>query len=60
LTFLADGKVDQEIIDRLRSDGHAVLAVAEMEPGIDDEAVLSLARERSPSSSPCRMPCAAR
>jgi hypothetical protein len=31
LTFLADETVDQEI-DRLRSDGHAVLAVAEMEP----------------------------
>ena len=46
LTFLADENVDQEIIDRLRSDGHAVLVVAEMEPGIDDEAVLSLAREQ--------------
>jgi len=46
LTFLADENVDQEIIDRLRSDGHVVLVVAEMEPGIDDEAVLSLAREQ--------------
>lgn len=38
MNFLADESVDQQIVDRLRADGHAVVYVAEMDPGIDDRA----------------------
>ena len=43
MNFLADENVDRQIVDRLRRDGHNVLYVAEMEPGIPDDAVLDLA-----------------
>jgi hypothetical protein len=42
MTFLADECIDQQIVDRLRRDGHETRFVAEMDPGISDEAVLSL------------------
>lgn len=32
MNFLADESVDQAIVQRLRDDGHDVLAVAEMVP----------------------------
>jgi len=41
--FLADECVDRQIVDRLRHEGHTVLYVAEMEPGISDHDVLDLA-----------------
>ena len=41
MNLLADENVDKAIVDGLRSDGHTVLYIAEMEPGIDDDAVLS-------------------
>jgi predicted nuclease of predicted toxin-antitoxin system len=41
--FLADECVDRQIVDRLRQEGYEVLYVVEMEPGISDEEVLSLA-----------------
>lgn len=40
MNFLADEGVDKQIVERLRRDGHDVLYVAEMEPGITDEIVL--------------------
>jgi predicted nuclease of predicted toxin-antitoxin system len=40
VTFLADEGVDRQIVDRLHLDGHQVAYVAEMSPGITDEAVL--------------------
>jgi len=43
--FLADESVDQQIVDRLRQDGHSVWYVAEMEPGISDDEVLNLANQ---------------
>jgi predicted nuclease of predicted toxin-antitoxin system len=43
VNFLADESLDRQIVDRLRQDGHSVLYVAEMEPGISDGAVLDLA-----------------
>ncbi len=46
MNFLADESVDQQIVDRLRADGHAVVYVAEMDPGIDDKGVLSAANKR--------------
>ena len=45
MKFLADESVDRQIVDRLRQDGHVVLYVIEMEPGLSDTAVLNLANE---------------
>jgi predicted nuclease of predicted toxin-antitoxin system len=45
--LVADESVDGPVVDRLRSDGHDVLYVAELTPGIDDEDVLTEANRRS-------------
>ena len=47
MKFVADEGVDQEIVNVLRDHGHDVLYVAEMSPGITDDAVLDLANEES-------------
>ena len=47
MNFLADESVDIQIVNRLREDGHDVLSVVEMEPGISDESVLAIANERN-------------
>lgn len=47
VNFLADESVDRPIVERLRRHGHHVLFVAEMEPGLPDEAVLKRARDES-------------
>jgi predicted nuclease of predicted toxin-antitoxin system len=39
--FLADENVDRQIVERLRLDSHEVEYVAELSPGIVDEAVLA-------------------
>jgi predicted nuclease of predicted toxin-antitoxin system len=44
--LLADENIDKSLVTRLREDGHEVLAVAEMKPGIEDDVVLTLANER--------------
>jgi predicted nuclease of predicted toxin-antitoxin system len=41
--LLADEGVDAPIVARLRADGHDVTYVAELAPGITDDAVLDLA-----------------
>ena len=46
MNILADESVDQPIVNRLREDGHTVLYVAEMDPGISDEVVLQEANNR--------------
>ena len=46
MNFLADESVDQQIVDRLRADGHSVVYVAEMDPGIDDKDVLNAANQQ--------------
>jgi predicted nuclease of predicted toxin-antitoxin system len=46
LIFLVDESVDEPIARRLRLDGHEVLCVSEMEPGIPDGLVLTLANDR--------------
>ncbi len=43
MNLIADEGVDRQIVTRLREEGHAVAYVAEMEPGVSDEAVLELA-----------------
>ena len=45
MKFVADESVDQPVISRLRQDGHEILAVIELEPGIADEKVLELANQ---------------
>ncbi|MDP9316670.1 MAG: DUF5615 family PIN-like protein [Chloroflexota bacterium] len=47
MNLLADEGVDRPIVERLRQDGHAVLYVAEMEPSIDDDIVLSRANQHA-------------
>ena len=44
MKLLADEGIDGPIVARLRQEGHEVAYVAELEPGIDDEAILDLAR----------------
>ncbi len=46
MNLFADESVDQQIVSRLRKDGHTVYYVAEMQPGISDEFVLKEANER--------------
>jgi predicted nuclease of predicted toxin-antitoxin system len=45
MNFLADEGVDFPVVQRLRSDGHEVLYVAEMDPGVSDEKVLAAAND---------------
>jgi predicted nuclease of predicted toxin-antitoxin system len=45
--LLADEGVDAPTVARLRADGHDVTYVAELMPGITDEAVLDLANAES-------------
>jgi predicted nuclease of predicted toxin-antitoxin system len=45
MNLLADESVDKPIVEQLRQDGHDVLYVAEMEPGIPDDIVLHQANE---------------
>src|SRR5688572_14034665 len=44
MRFLADESCDAGVFRALRSSGHEVVAVAEISPRADDEAVLELAR----------------
>ncbi|MBX7232884.1 MAG: DUF5615 family PIN-like protein [Caldilineales bacterium] len=44
MNLLADESVDQQIVARLRQDGHAVLYVAELSPSVGDDVVLQQAR----------------
>lgn len=45
MNLLADEGVDRQIVVRLRLEGHAVLYVAEFEPGISDDAVFDKANQ---------------
>jgi len=47
MNIVADESVEGEVVDRLRSDGHDVTYVAEMAPGVTDQAVLDEANNRS-------------
>ena len=46
MNFVADESVDGPVVEQLRQDGHVVEYVAEMAPGIDDDAVLNLCNQR--------------
>jgi predicted nuclease of predicted toxin-antitoxin system len=43
--FVADESIDKQIVERLRANGHNVEFIAELEPGVDDETVLTRSRE---------------
>jgi predicted nuclease of predicted toxin-antitoxin system len=43
MKLVADENLDRSVIQKLREAGHEVISVAEMEPGISDEVVLSAA-----------------
>lgn len=45
MNLLADEGVEAPIVARLRQDGHEVVYVAELEPGISDDLVLGRANE---------------
>lgn len=47
MKIIADEGIDQQIVDRLRRDGHDVWYVAEMEPGISDRVVFEIAGRES-------------
>ncbi len=47
MNLLADEGVDRDIVDLLREEGHNVSYVAEMEPGVQDGAVLDRANRES-------------
>lgn len=43
MNFLADESLDFPIINKLREEGHVVLAIADMSPSISDDEVLDIA-----------------
>lgn len=47
MNLLADESVDRQVVERLRRDGHEVLYIAELEPGISDETVIQRANEQT-------------
>lgn len=47
MKIVADESVDRQIVQRLRSKGHEVVYVAELNPGADDEMVLSYSEKAS-------------
>lgn len=46
MNLLADESIERHVVEWLRSDGHTVLYVVEMDPGLPDDAVLDLANDR--------------
>jgi predicted nuclease of predicted toxin-antitoxin system len=47
MNFLADESVDRPVVERLRQEGHPVLYIAELGPGMPDDAVLNLANQEA-------------
>ena len=45
MNFLVDESVDKQIVETLRQKGYAVGYIAEMAPGISDDAVIELANK---------------
>lgn len=46
MNLVADEGVERQIVERLRQTGHAVLYIAEMEPGVQDDFILAEANAR--------------
>jgi len=47
MNFLADESVDRPIVEHLRQEGHLVSYIAELGPGMADDAVLHLANQET-------------
>ena len=47
MNFVADESVDQQIVERLRKDGHEVWYIIETRRGASDADVLALAKQRA-------------
>ncbi len=47
MNIVADENIDLQIVERLRADGHDVIYVAELNPGIDDDTVLGHSHQRA-------------
>lgn len=47
MNLVADESIDRPTVERLRQDGHAIVYVAEMQPGISDDQVLQEANQRN-------------
>ena len=47
MRLVADEGVDRQIVERLRQDGHTVQYIAEMDPGISDDRVLTIANQEN-------------
>ena len=47
MNLVADEGVDRPVVERLRQEGHDVVYVAELSPGVPDEGVLQEANARS-------------
>jgi predicted nuclease of predicted toxin-antitoxin system len=47
VNLFADEDIDRQIVDRLRQEGHRMLYVAELEPGISDDVVLAQANQEA-------------
>ncbi len=45
MKIVADENIDKQIVDTLRAHGHDVVYIAELDPGINDDAVLVKSRE---------------
>ncbi len=45
MNFVADESVDQQIVERLRQEGHAIRYIVETGSGASDEDVLELAKQ---------------
>jgi predicted nuclease of predicted toxin-antitoxin system len=45
--LVADESIDRPIVERLRRRDHEVVFVAELDPGLPDDAVLALANDRN-------------
>lgn len=46
MNLVADENLDKSLVERLRDQGHDVVYVVDLEPGVDDASVLRLANER--------------
>jgi hypothetical protein len=46
MNLLADEGVERQIVEQLRKHGHAVLYIAEMEPGVSDDIISKHPKKR--------------
>ncbi|MBN1310132.1 MAG: DUF5615 family PIN-like protein [Anaerolineae bacterium] len=46
MNLVADEGIDRQVVERLRQDGHDIVYVAELAPGITDDEVLQQANDR--------------